>query len=257
MMIRTAIRGAAGVAALLLVAEAAGRTGLADTRILPLASTVLARVAELAGDPEFLQDIVATLTVWASGLLVAVALAIPSGVVLGSLPRAETALRPLIEILRPIPSVALIPLVALLFAADGQVKTTIIAYAACWPVLINTLYGMHDVDPLARETLRSFGFGRRAVLLRVSLPSAAPFVMTGVRLAAAVALIVAISTELLSGGVGGIGVFIMKAGSGYRVDLMLAAAVWAGILGMVVNALLVRAERSLFRWHLARAGVVA
>ncbi|ETK33953.1 ABC transporter permease [Microbispora sp. ATCC PTA-5024] len=251
------VRGVVGVAGLLAVAEAAGRAGLMDTRIMPLASTVVARAAGLAADGEFLQDVSATLGVWAAGLVVAILLAVPVGVLLGSLPRVEAAVRPLIEFLRPIPSVALIPLVALIAASDARVKVTVIVYAACWPVLVNTMYGLHDVDPVAKDTLRAFGFGRLAVLLRVALPSAAPFVLTGVRLAASVALVVAVSAELLAGGAGGIGVYIIKAGSGYRVDLMVAAAVWAGLIGLAVNALLVRAERVLFRWHAARAGVAA
>lgn len=255
MMGSRVVRGGVGVAGLLVAAEIAGRTGLMDTRIMPLASTVLAGVARLAADAEFLRDALVTLQVWAAGLLLATLLAVPAGVLLGSLPRAEAALRPLIEFLRPIPSVALIPLVALIFAADSQVKTTVIVYAACWPVLVNTMYGLHDVDPVAKDTMRSFGFGRLAVLLRVALPTAAPFVLTGVRLAASVALVVAVSAELLAGGAGGIGVYILKAGSGYRIDLMLAATAWAGLIGLVVNVVLVRTERGLFRWHAARAGV--
>ncbi|MBE3015374.1 ABC transporter permease [Microbispora sp. NEAU-D428] len=255
MILSRVARGAAGVAVLLVAAEVAGRTGILDTQIMPLASTVLAGAAGLAADAGFLRDVSATVEVWAEGLLLATLLAVPAGVLLGSLPRAETALRPVIEFLRPIPSVALIPLVALIAAADGAMKVTVIVYAACWPVLVNTMYGLHDVDPVAKDTMRVFGFGRLAVLLRVTLPSAAPFVLTGVRLAASVALVVAISAELLAGGEGGIGVYIVRAGSGYRIDLMLAATVWAGLIGLVVNALLVRAERGLFRWHAARAGV--
>ncbi|MGI5160330.1 ABC transporter permease [Microbispora sp. CA-102843] len=255
MILSRVARGAAGVAVLLVAAEVAGRTGLLDTQIMPLASTVLAGTAGLAVDYEFLRDVSATVEVWAEGLLLATLLAVPAGVLLGSLPRAETALRPVIEFLRPIPSVALIPLVALIAAADGAMKVTVIVYAACWPVLVNTMYGLHDVDPVAKDTMRVFGFGRLAVLLRVTLPSAAPFVLTGVRLAASVALVVAISAELLAGGEGGIGVYIVNAGSGYRIDLMLAATVWAGLIGLVVNALLVRVEHGLFRWHAARAGV--
>lgn len=255
MTVSRVVRGAVGVAVLLVVAEIAGRTGLMDTQIMPLASTVLAGAAGLAVDSEFLQDASVTVEVWAEGLLLAILLAVPAGVLLGSLPKVEIGLRPLIEFLRPIPSIALIPLVTLIMASGGAVKVTIVVYAACWPVLVNTMYGLHDVDPVARDTMRVFGFGRLAVLLRVALPTAAPFVLTGVRLAASVALVVAISAELLSGGEGGIGVYIIKAGSGYRIDLMLAATVWAGLIGLVVNALLVRAERGLFRWHAARAGV--
>ncbi|MBO3746759.1 ABC transporter permease [Streptosporangiaceae bacterium NEAU-GS5] len=246
------IRGAIGVAGLLAVAELAGRTGLLDPAVVPLTSTVVSDTVGLAVDSEFLTDVSFTLIVWAVGLGLASLLAVSAGMLLGSLPRAESAVRPVLEFLRPIPSVALIPLVTLVVASDAWMKITVVVYAAMWPVLINTMYGLREVDPLAKETLRSFGFGRLDVLRRVSLPSAAPFVGTGIRLAASVALIVAISAELLSGGAGGIGVYIIKAGSADRVDLMLAAAMWAGVLGLIVNSVLVRGQRRLFRWHEAR-----
>ncbi|GII83071.1 nitrate ABC transporter permease [Sphaerisporangium siamense] len=250
---RRVARGATGVAVLLLAAELAGRTGLVDRSLIPLISEILARAAGLVVDPLFLADLQGTLVVWATGLLVAVAIAVPLGLFLGTLRRAELAARPLVEFLRPIPSVALLPLIALLVPDDAGIKITAVVYAAAWPVLVNTMYGLRDVDPVAKETLRSFGFGRLAVLMRVCLPSAAPFVLTGVRLATAIGLIVAVSAELITGGTAGIGTFMIRAGSGMRTDLVLAAALWAGILGLVANALLLKAQRLAFRWHAVTA----
>ncbi|MEO5876053.1 MAG: ABC transporter permease subunit, partial [Streptosporangiaceae bacterium] len=115
---------------------------------------------------------------------------------------------------------------------------------------INTLYALRDVDPVAKETLRSFGFGPLAVLGRVSLPSAAPFITTGVRIAASVALVVVVSSELLAGDGTGIGGYILTTqSSGGQTDLMLAAALWTGIIGVLVNGGLVRLERRAFRWY--------
>ncbi|GAA3835091.1 ABC transporter permease [Sphaerisporangium flaviroseum] len=248
------VRGVVGAAGLLAVAEALGRSGLVDPVLLPPISTVLAAAFQLVVNPEFLADISGTLTVWGGGLLVAVLIAAPLGVLLGTLPAAELAVRPLIEFLRPIPSVVLIPLVTLLMPWDHGIKGTVVVYAAVWPVLINTMYGLRDVDPVAKDTLRSFGFGELAILRRVSLPSAAPFVFTGVRVATAIALIVTISAELLAGGADGIGAFMIRAQSGLRTDIMLAATVWTGILGFAANAVLVRAHRWAFRWHVTKAG---
>ncbi|GGT06286.1 nitrate ABC transporter permease [Planobispora rosea] len=249
-----ALCGALGVAGFLAATELAGRTGLVDPTILPLTSTVLARVAELAGDTGFLADVAATVQAWALGLALTVAVAVPAGILLGTLPRVETAARPLIEFLRPIPSVALIPLAITLFPDRLDMKITVICYASFWPVLINTLYGLLEVDPTAKESLRSFGFGPLAVLWRVSLPSTAPFIATGVRLASGVALILAVSAELLAGGSSGIGTYVIEAGSSYDgLEYVLAATMWAGILGIVTNILFVTAEKRLFRWHTARS----
>src|SRR5690606_33388210 len=188
------------------------------------------------------------------GLLVAVGIAVPLGVLLGSLPTAEQAVRPLLEFLRPIPSVAIIPLAILLIPDDAMMKVSVIVYASLWPILINTLYGMHDVDPVAKESMRTFGFGSLAVLGRVSLPSAAPFMATGVRIAAGIALVLAVSAELVAGGVNGLGVYAVKASSGNRMDLIMAATLWAGLFGVGANLVLQAAERRLFRWHWLRTG---
>ncbi|MFF4993134.1 ABC transporter permease [Streptosporangium saharense] len=250
--------GALGVATLLLLAEAAGRAGLFGQDTLPLTSTIVARTVELAGDEEFLTDVAATMTAWSLGLLLTVAVTVPLGLLLGSLPKVEAAVRPLIEFLRPIPSVALIPLAILLFPDRLDLKIAVIFYASCWPILINTMYGLRDVDPVAKETLRSFGFGPLAVLWRVSLPSTAPFIATGVRLAGGIALILAVSAELLAGGSDGIGAYVIEASSSPDgLEFIIAATVWAGILGVVTNSLFIGAERRLFRWHTARAGVAA
>lgn len=107
-------------------------------------------------------------------------MAVPLGVLLGSVPLLGTAARALVELLRPIPSVALIPLAIILFADPTRMKMSLIFYACLWPILINTLYALRDVDPLAKDSLRAFGFGTLSVLWRVSLPSAAPFIATGV-----------------------------------------------------------------------------
>jgi NitT/TauT family transport system permease protein len=245
------LRGAVGIAAFLVLAEAAGRLGLIDS--MPLASDVLARTVALVADADFPAAVVQTLAAWALGLLVTTVVMVPLGVLLGTVPRAERALRPFVEFMRPIPSIALIPLAILFFQDVFLAKVAIIIYAATWPILLNTMHAVRDVDPLARETMRSFGFGPASVLRFVSLPSAAPFILTGIRLSASIGIIVGISTELFAVGAAGIGAFLITAQSGAGgIDSVVAAAVWAGLIGLAVNGLFVYAGRRLFRWHHAR-----
>jgi NitT/TauT family transport system permease protein len=249
-------RGLAGIAAFLLAAEVFGRTGVISPAVLPPASTVLARAAGLAAEPRFLADVAATLEAWALGLAIAVAVAVPAGVVLGSLPGVRAATRAVVEFLRPVPSVALILLVGLVLGPGLRMNVTLIVYAAVWPVLFNTIYGLDDTDPVAKETLRAFGFGRRAVIRFVSLPSAAPFIATGIRLASSIAIILNISTGFLTGRISGsgIGAFIADANTGAgNTALVLAAALWTGLLGLALNAALVGAQRRLLPWHQAYA----
>src|SRR5438552_1395466 len=147
------VRGVGGVAAFLLAVEAFGRAGVINRAVLPLASTVLARAAGLAVSGPFLADVAATIGAWALGLAIAVVVAVPAGVVLGSLPGVRAATRAMVEFLRPIPSVALIVLVGLIIGAGIEMNVILIVYAAIWPVMLNTIYGLDDVDPVARETL--------------------------------------------------------------------------------------------------------
>ncbi|MFF3904706.1 ABC transporter permease [Streptomyces sp. NPDC001848] len=236
--------------------EAVSRAGIVDRTYLPPASQVICQAAQLAGDPGFLNDIAVTLRAWALGLGLACALAVPAGLLLGSVPVVDAAVRAVVEFLRPLPSVALIPLVSLLLGSGTQTKVALITYASVWPILYNTVYGLGETDPLAKDTLRAFGFGRLSVLLRVELPATAPFIAAGVRISAAVALILAVATEILSGFGEGLGTFIAQAElAPDGAQDVLAGVVWAGLLGLVINGALERVERRLFPWTPTRRGV--
>jgi NitT/TauT family transport system permease protein len=249
------LRGLAGLAVLAVASEALGRAGIVHRDFLPPASTILARAVSLAGDADFLTNLWSTIKAWAIGLAIAVGGGVPLGLLLGSVPVLNTAVRAVVEFLRPIPSVALIPLVSLILGSGLTTEATLIVYAAAWPVLFNTIYGLQDVDPIAKETLRAFGFGRFSVMWRVSLPAAAPFIATGIRLAAAIALILAVGTEILSGFGEGLGTYISQAQQAIDgTKDVLAGTVWAGALGLLINAVLVQGERRLFRWHGAHVG---
>ncbi|MGW0808890.1 ABC transporter permease [Nonomuraea sp. NPDC002799] len=249
-------RRAAGAFAFAALIELLSRTGLADPEFLPPATEIAGRAAVLVSDPAFRAHALTSLLAWAIGLGVAAVVAVPLGLLLGSVPIIDAATRSVVEFLRPIPSVALIPLVALLIGTGLQLRVTLVVYAALWPILYNTMYGLRGVDPLAKESLRAYGFGPLAVLLRVSLPSSAPFIATGLRLAAGVALILTVSTEVVAGRGEGIGVFIFFAGLAVpaRMTDILAGVLWVGLFGVVVNALLVAIERRAFGWHHARLG---
>ncbi|GAA3611064.1 ABC transporter permease [Nonomuraea rosea] len=243
-------RHTAGVVVFLLVWQVCGASGLVGW--LPSAADTLARTFALAADPDFLSDLGGTLAAAAIGLPLAILVAVPAGLLLGTVPVVEEMTRVFVEFLRPIPSVALIPLALFFIQPELNAKIALIVFAASWPILINTLYGVRDVDPLAKETLRSFGFGRGAVMWWVSLPSAAPFIATGVRLAASITLILAISVEYIVGGSAGIGGFLIEASTGIGMDAMIdviAVLIWSGMIGLAVNTLLARAERRLFRWR--------
>jgi NitT/TauT family transport system permease protein len=242
-------RGLVGIAVLLLFFEVVTRAELVNSRYLPPASTILVTTGRILFDGEFLLSVLGTLRAWAIGMIAAIAIAVPLGLVLGSSRRGWLASTTALEFLRPIPSVALIPLAILILKRGLEMEAALIAYAATWPILYNTIYGMREVDPLAKDTARAFGYGRFDVVRRVSLPSAAPFIYTGIRVAAAIALIVAISTELIAGPQYGIGTWMVLQQESPQREYVYAGTVIAGLLGIVINAGLVFGESRLFFWH--------
>ncbi|HET6380161.1 MAG TPA: ABC transporter permease subunit [candidate division Zixibacteria bacterium] len=244
-----ALRGAAGIALLLALWELTARSGLVNAASLPAATGTLAAAAGMLTDAGFLQGVAETLAAWALGLGVAALIAIPLGVAAGSIAPVRHAVNATVELLRPIPSVALIPAAILLLGRDLDMKVALAAYASAWPILINAIYGVGEVDPVSRETARVFGFGRLGMLWRVILPAALPLIVTGVRIAAGFALIVAISSELLAGG-GGIGGWMLERSQpGVPREQLYAGIVLTGLLGLAINAGLRLGEARLFPWR--------
>lgn len=245
-----------GIAILLVALEVVSRTGVISPAALPPATAIVGTTARILADPEFLAHVGGTLGAWAIGLGLATFIAVPLGVVLGSFRRSHLAATTAIELLRPIPSVALIPLAILLLGRGQDMRVALVAYACTWPILVNTIAGARAVDPLSRDTARVFGLRPSAILWRVALPTAAPFAFTGIRISAAIALIVAVSAELIAGGGAGIGTWMLGVSqAGISRDLLYAGIVVTGLLGLLLDALLLAGERRLFAWHHRVRGV--
>ena len=236
------------VAGVLVLFDLLPRIGVLPRNHFPPMSETLGTFADQLTQGRFWDAVLSTLQGWALGLGIAIALAIPLGIVIGSSHLLYRSSRGLIEFFRPIPSVALIPLAILAFGTGMQSKVFLAAFAAFWQLLVATLYGVQDVDPVATDTARSFGFSRTQRLFRVTLPSAVPYIATGLRIASAVALILSVTAELVIGAAG-LGRSINLARSGGNEELMYALILATGVLGLVLNQLFVLAERRVLHWH--------
>ena len=244
-----AVRGLAGALLFFAAAEAFTRLEIVDPRYLPYASTVVEQMVELLGDGDFLGEVWATLYGWMLALGLAIAIGVSLGILLGSSDVTYRATSAVVEVMRPIPAVALIPLAILVWGSGTLTKVILVTYATVWPILYNTIYGVHDVDAVAVESARAFGLRRRAILRRVVFPSAAPFVLTGIRISASIGLIVIVGTELVAGTTNGIGAYILAVGAaGDDVDVVLAGAAIAGLLGVVINMAFGALDRRAFAW---------
>jgi len=140
-----------------------------------------------------------TLSVYVRGLALATFFAITIGILMGTYRPVFDSLKIMVEFLRPVPSVAMIPLAILFFGLGATMRISVITYAAFWPMLINTIYGVRAIDPQALDVARNFGITGYEALWRVTLPSAVASIATGFRISATIALIVTITTELIAG----------------------------------------------------------
>jgi ABC-type nitrate/sulfonate/bicarbonate transport system permease component len=230
--------------------------GLLNEDHVPSMSATVAELAELLGDGGFWSAVGSTLQGWALGLGIAAVLAIPLGILIGSSATAYRSVRFVVEFLRPIPSVALVPLAVLIYGVGLESKVFLAAFASFWPLFVQTLYGVQDVDPVATDTARSFGLGRFERLYRVTLPSAVPYIATGLRISSAVALILAVTAEIVIGSAG-LGREINVARSSGAIELMYALIITTGLLGWLLNIATTQAERRVLHWHPSHRQVAA
>jgi NitT/TauT family transport system permease protein len=247
-------RGALSITVALMLLEAAGRTGLLDSSAFPLVSEVLARLGRDAMTARFWAAVAQTLSQALTGLVGGSILAIPIGLVLGRVRTLEKAIRPIIEFLRPIPSVAVLPLVILMLGVSFSGAALLAGISSFWLILVLTIRGARAVDPVAQQTLTLFGVPRLAQFWHLVLPSSTPFIVTGIRIAASVALIVAITAELL-GGMPGLGKEVQSSLQNADATGMYSYTLAAGILGVLVNAAVLPIENRLLQWHPSRRSV--
>jgi ABC-type nitrate/sulfonate/bicarbonate transport system permease component len=242
------------LAPLIAVAVALGlwelvvRVGLISEHSIPTMSATVGQLFSELGESSFWSAVWHTVEGWALGLGIAMVLGIPIGVLVGSSRWVFRAFRVPIEFLRPIPSVALIPLAVLLFGTDLRSKLLLVVYASFWQVLIQVLSGVQDVDPVAMDTAHSYRLGRWSRVRHVVWPTTLPYAVTGFRLAAAVALVLAVTAELIIGSPG-LGKEIAVAQTSGAVPAMYALVVVAGLLGVGVNLAARALERRVLAWH--------
>jgi ABC-type nitrate/sulfonate/bicarbonate transport system permease component len=228
--------------------ELVSRSGVIREQDLPSMTATVDELGSMARTWDFWSAFLYTVRGWALGLSVAIVLAVPLGVVLGLSDFAGRAFRVPVEFLRPIPSAALIPLLFLTLGTTLRSEVFLASFGAFWPILVQTMYGVRDVDPVTIDTARSFGVPRHERLLRITLPSAVPYIATGIRIASAVALILAFTAELFMG-TPGLGKTLNYAQSYGLTTQLYALALATGVLGLCTHLLFTALERRALRWH--------
>lgn len=198
-------------------------------------------------------EVVFTLLRAVAALAIDIALMVPLGIVVGRTPAVARFVEPVINLLRPLPPPAIAPL-AILFAGVGSgAKIGVIAYAAAFPILLNTIDGVRAANPTLVQVARSLRLTRLETMWSVNLPETLPVIFTGIRLAVTVALLVSVVSEMLLT-TNGIGVFILRAQERFEIANELAGIVVVACLGVAINTLFMRLDRHFSHWHYATRG---
>ncbi len=243
--LRRAARQFGGVAVAVGVWEVVSVSGAVTNQALASVSNTAVAIWTHAGS---LADAAgATLEAWGVGLTIAITAGIVLGTVVGRSRIAEASTEILVRMMRPLPSLALIPIAILAFGLGLKMTAGLVAFTSFWPIFINTRYGVRQVDNLFIETGRVLDLRGASLLARVVLPCAAPLIASGIQVAFGLALVVTVSVELV-GGTGGIGSFVLQAQQANEVPLMYAGIVAGGTLGWLLNIASTAISTRLLPW---------
>lgn len=183
-----------------------------------------------------------------AGFLVAAALMIPLGILLGRLKTVGRLVEPMMDMLATLPPPAVVPIV-MLFAGTGDIaKIVIIAYAAAVPLIMNTYEASKGLHVMANQVARSLRLTRLETMLHIDLPASLPMIATGLRLAIASALLVSVTSEMLLA-TNGIGVFIQRQQENFQIAGGLAAIAFISVIGLIINDLVFQLEKRWLFWH--------
>ncbi|MET0867958.1 MAG: ABC transporter permease subunit [Pseudorhodoplanes sp.] len=227
------------------MAEIAARVTGYESSLLASPSAIAAAFWTALLDGTLLHATYATLVTSIAGLALGTLLGLLAGILLGLVRTADRLMEFSIEAFRPIPAVALIPIALLVFGFGYRMEIAIVAFAAFWPVLVLSRAAVAGVEPRLIQVARALGFGIAARIWKIVLPAALPRIFVAFRLAAGIALIVAVTVEIAANPLG-LGYSMILAQQTLRPELMLALLVWLGIVGWVMNKLLVWSQFRLF-----------
>jgi ABC-type nitrate/sulfonate/bicarbonate transport system permease component len=237
---------------LLLAWQVASGRHLLDPVFVPPPSDILRAAADSWRGGQLPNAILGTLVPFAQAFACAVLLGVTLGLLMGYWRVFYALLEPTVELLRPIPPPAIVPLAILLLGIEDRMKIAVSVFASVFPVLLNTVYGVRGVDSVLIDTARTFGYGRPSIAWRIILPAALPSIFAGMRISLAIVLIGTVVSEMVAG-TDGIGFFILDAERAFRIPEMYAGVLTVATIGYALNSTFLLIERSVIRWHVERS----
>jgi NitT/TauT family transport system permease protein len=232
-------------AAVLIFWEFAARSGLLKAESLSSPIAIFRAAVGVVADGSLFKAALETFGGAVGGLVVGATAGILVGVAFGLSRHLSQLMRVSTEALRPIPSVALIPLALLIHGYGFQMESSIVAFSCFWPLLIITESAVRGIEPRLLEVARMLNFSLRERVTKIVLPAALPRIFVGLRLAAAVSLVVAVTVEITANPMG-LGYALIVAQESMRPDRVFAFIGWIGLIGWALNASLLRAQQRWF-----------
>lgn len=241
--------------ALLFVAawEILPGTGVVNRNFLPPLSEIFQAIWALLAAQQLQGHILISLQRIAVGLGFALLVGFPLGLTMGWFRNFEKVVDAPLQAGRQISALALFPVFILFFGIGELSKAIIIIWASFWPILLNAIVGVKNIDPILIRSARSMGASGFKLLTNVIVPAAAPSVFTGIRLGASYAFMVLVAAEMV-GANAGLGFLVLNAQETFRIPDMYAAILTLCMFGLLINHLLLAMERRATKWKNVRTG---
>lgn len=233
---------------LILAWQAAVMLGFVNPQILPSPTSVVGKWWEYLGSGELMTDALGSLYRVLVGFAIGAGMALPIGLLMGASPLVMRLLNPMLQVLRPIPPIAYIPLAILWFGLGNPPAVFLIVIGAFFPVLMNTIAGVRHVDGIYLRAARNLGASQGTIFLRVILPAATPYIFSGMRIAMGTAFIVVIVSEMIAVS-DGLGFRILEAREYFWSDKIIAGMFTIGFLGLAIDTGMSALNNYLLRWH--------
>lgn len=248
-------RGAAAVVALAVIWEIFARSGWFSRALAPPLENILVSLWRMLADGSMPQHALFTLGRVLIGIAFSCLIAIPLAMLMGRVRAVERFFLPLVSVLMPIPSLAWVPLFILWFGIGNVSTILVVIYAATFPMIYNVWTGVRSINPLWLRAASAMGATRRALFWRVVWPAALPFVITGLRLSFGRAWIAVVGGELLASPEWGLGKVIFDAKEFLNADVMIAALVAIGLIGLAFERVVFQVieQRTIARWGMVSA----
>jgi NitT/TauT family transport system permease protein len=221
--------------------------GLAEPAFLPPFSEVLATGFTLLANGQLVTHVGASLSRSLAGFCLAICYAVPLGLAIGWYRRFADVVSPLLEAMRNTAALALLPVFILLLGIGEASKIALVVYSCSWPILLNTIAGVRNVDPLLIKSARTMGLSSFQLFHKVILPASTPTIFVGIRLAGAYSLLVLVAAEMI-GAKAGLGYLIIYAQYNFQIPNMYVGILSITLLGLLFNQALTQLERRFTSW---------